>query len=206
MLIIRPSVALAEYSFEVFMGTQFNLRTPLTIEQKGEEKIEIDSAEYDSEAFTGFNSPYYAWRIGLWDNNRAWEFELVHEKLILKNKPDEVQHFEISHGYNLITINRAWAYPKFIVRVGGGIVLTHPETTVRNKDKGYHDEFPEGFYVSGPTAQVAVGKRFGLWRGLFGVLETKFTASYAKDVPIADGDADVPNAAFHVLFGLGYER
>lgn len=205
ILVVLPAVAADKYSVEVFMGTQFNARTPLTIEQDGEQKIKVDSAEYDSDAFTGLDSPYYAWRIGMWNDNRAWELELIHQKLILENKPEEVQHFEISHGYNLITINRAWALRHFIFRVGGGIVLSHPETTVRNKSRGYHEEFPDGFYVSGPTAQIALGKRFPLWRGLFGVLETKLTASYAADVPIADGEAEVPNAAFHALFGLGYE-
>jgi len=205
ILVVYPAAAAEKYSFEVFLGTQFNARTPLTIDQKGEEKIEVDCAEYDPDAFTGLDSPYYAWRIGLWDNDRAWELELIHQKIILENKPDEVQHFEISHGYNLITINRAWEYRYFIFRVGAGIVLTHPQTTVRNKSKGHHEEFPDGFYISGPTAQVALGKRFPLWRGLFGVLETKLTASYATGVPIADGDAEVPNAAFHALFGLGYE-
>ncbi len=207
---ICPSFVQAErsYSFELLGGTQFNIPTPLTIKQKGEETIKVNWAEYKSDAWTWFDSPYYAWRIGLWEENRAWEIELVHEKIILKNKPKDVQHFEISHGYNLITFNRAWRLDKYlglIWRVGAGIVLTHPETTVRNREKGYGATFPNGFYISGPTAQIAVGKRINIWRGLFGVLEAKFTASYATHVPIADGHAEVPNAAVHGLFGLGYE-
>jgi|Deesub1362A_J573_1020465.scaffolds.fasta_scaffold00171_7 hypothetical protein len=196
------------YSFEVFLGEQFNLPTPLTIKQEGEETIEIHSARYDSEAWTGLNSPYYAWRVGRWDKGRAWEIELVHEKIILKDPPEEVQDFEISHGYNLITINRAWRLPEYhdlIWRAGAGIVLTHPETTVRDEKRGYGESFPDGFYISGPTAQLALGKRINIWRGLFGVLEVKLTASYAMRVPIADGHAEVPNVAFHYLFGLGYE-
>lgn len=207
---IYPSISQAEgsYSFEVFWGTQFNIPTPLTIKQRGEETIKVDWAKYESDAWTWFNSPYYSWRIGLWEKDKAWELELVHEKIILKNKPKDVQHFEISHGYNLITINRAWRlseYHDLIWRIGAGIVLTHPETTVRHKEKGYGEDFPKGFYISGPTAQIAVGKRINIWRGLFGVLEAKFTASYATHVPIADGYAEVPNAAIHGLFGMGYE-
>lgn len=210
LLVICPSTVQAKrsYSFELFLGEQFNIPTPLTIKQKGAETIKVNWARYESDAWTGFNSPYYAWRIGLWENDRAWELELVHEKIILKNKPEDVQHFEISHGYNLITINRAWRLPEYhdlIWRLGAGIVLTHPETTVRGKRKGYGDDFPKGFYISGPTAQLVIGKRFYLWKGLFGVLEAKFTASYATHVPIANGHAEVPNAAIHGLFGVGYE-
>ncbi|MDP3296456.1 MAG: hypothetical protein Q8N09_02515 [Thermodesulfovibrionia bacterium] len=112
---VHPLTVYAErsYSFEIFLGEQFNIPTPLTIKQKGEETIKVDWARYKSDAWTGFNSPYYAWRIGVWDDNRAWELELIHQKIILKNKPEEVQHFEISHGYNLITINRAWRLSQY---------------------------------------------------------------------------------------------
>lgn len=195
------------YSFEIFCGEQFNIPTPLVMKQRGKEDIRINGARYKSEAWTGFNSPYYAWRFGLWEGGRAWEIELVHEKIILGNRPDEVQHFEISHGYNLLTLNRAWRLSQLkemIFRVGGGIVITHPESTIRNMEKGSGGSFPNGFYISGPTAQVAIGKRFGIWRGLFGVLELKLTASYAR-VPVADGHADVPNAAVHGLIGIGYD-
>jgi hypothetical protein len=203
-LIIEAST----YSFEVFLGEQFNLPTPLTIKQKGEETIRLQGASYDSEAWTGFNSPYYALRIGRWKQGRAWEIELVHQKLILEDKIEEVQDFEISHGYNLITINRAWRLRKYydlIWRIGAGIVLTHPETMVRGKGRGYGESFPNGFYISGPTSQLALGKRVYIWKGFFGVLEAKLTASYAMHVPIADGHAEVPNVAFHYLIGIGYE-
>lgn len=209
-LAVCPLIAEAgqSYSVEIFLGEQFNIPTPLTIKQKGEETIKVDWARYESDAWTGFNSPYYIWRVGRWEEDRAWEIELIHQKIILKNKPEEVQHFEISHGYNLITINRAWRlsqYHDLIWRIGAGIVLTHPESTVRHKEKGYDESFPNGFYISGPTAQVAIGKRINIWKGFFGVLEAKLTASYATRVPIANGYAEVPNAALHYLFGIGYE-
>ncbi len=201
----------SSYSFEFFGGTQFNIPTSLTIKQKGEETIKISRAEYLSDAWTWPDSPYYTWRIAKWKQNKGWELELVHEKIILKNKPPDVQYFEISHGYNLITINRAGKLPNYynlIWRLGAGIVLAHPETEVRNKKNGNRRPepfFPEGFYIGGPTAQISLGKKFNIYHGLFGILETKFTASYA-DVLIADGHAEVPNAAFHTLFGIGYEN
>ncbi|MEW6102596.1 MAG: hypothetical protein AB1630_02060 [bacterium] len=190
------------YSFELFGGSQFNIPLALTIRQEGQEDIKVNRPEYKSEAFK--EAPYYAYRFGLWKEYKAWELELVHQKIILKNKPENVQHFEISHGYNLITINRAFLYPHFILRVGGGIVLTHPESTIRNKENGYDAEFPNGFYISGPTVQIAIARRIKISPRLFGCLETKFTSSYAIDVPVVDGSADVPHMAVHLLFGIGY--
>jgi hypothetical protein len=79
----------------------------------------LQNAKYHTEPFN--ESPYYAWRLAKWSKNRAWEFELVHHKLYLSNPPAEVQHFEVSHGYNLITINRAWLLRGFIWRFGAGL-------------------------------------------------------------------------------------
>jgi hypothetical protein len=46
-------------------------------------------------------------------------------------------------------------------------------------------------------------RRFTLWRGLFVSLDGRVSATYIR-VPIADGHASVPNAAFHLHAGLGY--
>jgi hypothetical protein len=84
------------------------------------------------------------------------------------------------------------------------VVVTHPESTIRGKtlseERGM---FSSGYYVSGPTVQASMEKRFPVWKGFFAALEGKVTASYAR-VPVEDGHADVPTAAVHGLFGLGY--
>ena len=73
------------------------------------------------------------------------------------------------------------------------------------RDKEYSDKGGfNGFHISGVTAQAAVEKRFSVTEKIFVYLETKLTASYAK-IPVADGDASVPNAAIHGIFGTGYE-
>lgn len=190
------------WTVELFTGSAYNLTTPLTIRQSGYEDIKLN-ARYDEKPFEG--SPYYAWRVSRWVNDRAWELELVHHKIYLSNKPDEVQHFEISHGYNLLTINRAWKADGFVYHLGAGVVITHPESTIRGRtspaDEGILNE---GFYLSGATAQAAAGKRFYISKKLFAAIEGKLTASYAR-APVKGGDADVPNAAIHGLFGLGYD-
>jgi hypothetical protein len=196
---ILSTPAKAHWTLEGFLGSAWSVPTPLSIHQWGEERIYL-IAKYHTEPFR--ESPYYAWRLAKWSKNRAWEFELVHHKLYLSNPPAEVQHFEVSHGYNLITINRAWLLRGFIWRFGAGLVAAHPETTVRGKTLPWGKGL-NGFYISGLTVQAGIEKKFSLWRRLFAVLEAKFTASYAI-IPIQDGDAYVPNAALHGLFGLGY--
>ena len=197
---LLPAQKKSYWTVEAFLGSAKSIATPLSIHQYGEERIHL-TAKYHTRPFAG--SPYYSYRISKWSQNRAWEFELVHHKLYLSNPPDEVQQFNISHGYNLITVNRAWLRRGFILRVGAGIVATHPETTIRGKSLNWEEGF-DGFYISGITLQVAAGRKFTIWGKLFGVLEAKFTASYAV-IPIQDGNAYVPNVALHGLFGLGIE-
>jgi len=193
------SATRARWSLEGFLGSAWSVPSPLSIHQYGEDRIYL-VARYNTKPLK--ESPYYAWRIAKWVRNRAWEFELVHHKLYLSNPPDEVQHFEISHGYNLITINRAWLEHGFIWRVGAGLVAAHPETTIRGKTLSWGKGL-NGFYISGLTVQAGIEKRLSIWGRLFLVLQGKFTASYAI-VPIQDGSSYVPNVAFHGLFGLGY--
>jgi len=202
LVIVVPAKTQESWTFEAFLGSAYNFKTPLTIRQSGQDDIKLN-ARYDEGWLEG--SPYYAWRIAKWKGNRAWELELIHHKLYLDNEPPEVQHFEISHGYNLITVNRAWKHKGLIYRLGAGVVITHPEMVIRGKELSPNQGiFNEGFYLSGPTAQAAVQKRFYIRKKLFFTVEGKLTASYAH-TPIQDGYADVPNVAVHGVFGLGYE-
>ena len=191
----------SEWTFEAFLGTALNFPTRLTIAQNGHPDIVL-TARYKEHAFEGF--PYYALRVSRWSKNRAWELDFIHHKIYLDNPPPEVQKFSISDGFNLLMVNRAWKTKKFIWRVGAGVIITHPESTVREKafdeSKGM---FSQGFYISGPIIQGAVEKRIFLWKGLYVAFEGKLTASYAW-VAIVEGQAGVPNVAFHVLVGLGY--
>lgn len=198
---IPASPSQKSWTFEYASGSAYNFTTPLQIRQDGTYDINID-AEYATKPFHG--SPYYAARIGRRTGNRGWELELIHHKLYLRNNPRNVQHFEISHGYNFLDVNRVWERWGIDFRLGGGLVITHPETMVRGMqyptDQGM---LGQGLFLSGPAGQASVGKRVFLWKGLFLSLEGKFTAAYAI-IPVADGLAFVPNFAVHGLFGLGY--
>jgi hypothetical protein len=127
---------------------------------------------------------------------------LVHHKLYLANRPAEVSTFEITHGYNPILLNVAMEKWGVAFRAGAGIVLTHPQTTVRGL------RFPEtggvlGWYVSGPAAQVGVSKRWEFGDHLLAGVEGKLVGAWAR-VPIVNGTADVPNLSLHGLVSAGW--
>ena len=178
-------------------GLVYNLNSPLTIHQSGYNDINL-CARYESKPL----SPpiYWAMRIALWNQKNGWELEIIHQKLFLKNIPPEVQKFSITHGFNLLLLNYAWQYRKIIFHLGTGIVLAHPETTIRNKK---HSEnrgiLKQGHYISGPIIHVGIEKQFCFYKQFFVSIEGKLTGSFAR-IPIVDGKADVINIAFHGLF------
>jgi hypothetical protein len=132
------------------------------------------------------------------------ECKLTHHKIILKNLPPEIQRFSITDGFNLLTLNHLWIKSGFALSVGGGIVITHPESTVRNEVFPENNGiFNEGYYVSGPTIEAALQKHIFFTPNWFVSGEGRTTAAYVK-VPVAQGHARLGNIALHVLVGVGY--
>ncbi len=205
-LVYPPSLsraAGANWTLELFVGVSFNFPAPLTIRQSRQADITVD-ARYASRSLE--RPIYYGWRIGNWHEDDGWELEFVHNKLYLVNKPDDVQEFSISHGLNMLTVNRSRERGGLMERLGAGVVITHPESTVRGK------RFPEegglfnrGYFLSGPTVQASAGKQLRTGEDFFVPAEGKFSASFAR-IPVADGNADVTSFSLHGIVGLGYGR
>jgi hypothetical protein len=186
------------YSLEFSLGNAWNSDQTLTVKQDGYADISFD-AEFDTRAFE--RPLYYALRFGRWKANRAWEFELIHHKLYVDDTPAEIEKFEITHGFNFLTINRAWDIRNVIYRVGLGTMLSHPDITVRGQSD-YDANLPGGYQLGGIALQGAIQKRFFVTRNTFLSIEAKL--AYADTtVPIANGDVDVTNQSFHLLFGYG---
>lgn len=180
-------------------GLQYNVPLPLVIRQSGHPDLRL-TARFDTRPFA--EVPYYDIKVGMYRKPWAYELELVHHKLYLVNRPPEVDTFEITHGYNPILLNVVCERWQVAFRAGAGIVLTHPQTTVRGL------RFPEtggvlGWYVSGPAAQVGVSKSLDLGRRFFAGVEGKLVGAWAR-VPIVDGSADVPNLSLHGLVSAGW--
>jgi len=186
------------FYIEYLQGCPYNFKNKLEINQKDKEKISF-SAEYDSEPL--IQPYYYSVKIG----KGKLELELLHHKLYLKNKPEEIERFHISHGYNVVTINRQKNYKKIIIFCGAGTVISHPENRVRNKKlnekKGIMNT---GYYINGISAQVGIKKKKGIKKGLYLNTEFKYLASHSR-VPVHNGEAEVIHFSLHFLLGIGYK-
>lgn len=191
------STARAEDRFraEIFGGTAWSVPTTLTIDQSGEEHLSF-RAHWETRPFE--DAPYYAARVALWSRRAGWELQLLHHKIYLTNGPPEVEHFEVSHGWNIVTIQRATRGRVLDWRVGAGPVVTHTEGRVRGREVGTGD-----YHLSGAGALAGAGKSFPILRRLFATAEGQVTLSWAR-APIEDGRARTANVALHLLLGLGF--
>ena len=194
MFVLPPAVD-AQWRLEAFTGTAHNFATPLTVRQPGLPDFQMD-ARYDTRPFTG--SPYDSARLGWWKGSSGWELQFLHHKLYLANPSTEVSHLEISHGYNMFTVNRALERHGLVLRGGAGLVVTFPETTVRGRKRP-----TLGYDLSGFTVAAGLGGRWPRASRLSLSAELKLTLSWVT-VPVFEGEADVPNRALHFLAGLGY--
>ena len=195
------------WSFEINGGIPYNFPSPLVIKQEGEPTIRL-TARYRSEPFV---SPgYYLLRGGRWNDGKAWEIEFVHHKLYLDNMPPEVQEFSISHGYNIFTVNRAsekllFKDFNYILRLGAGVVISHPETTIRGLSLEQEGgTLGGGYYITGPVLNIAMAKRLYFLDPLFINLELKFNPSVSW-IPIEGGQAIVWNFPVTFAFGMGVD-
>lgn len=188
------------WSADFNLGLPVNIPMPVTITQNYEPVISrfgVWSAE-------PFKAPYnWMWRIGRWNYGRAWEFETMHHKMVMVNRPDEIQWFGITHGFNTLTLNRAREIGKVILRYGAGGVLAHPESTVRNlvfnEKSGF---FKTGYFLTGPVVMTSVSRPLRIGNSFLINLEGSITAGYAR-VPVATGSASLMHLAFHLHAGIG---
>ncbi|WP_224996429.1 hypothetical protein [Cesiribacter sp. SM1] len=190
------------WSAEIFAGTAWSMPMPLRIEQPGEDPLQF-RARYSTRPWKG--SPYYAYRLGY----RQWSAELVHHKLYLQNPPPGIEHFEVSHGYNLAYVSRMLTEPAapLVFRLGLGLVIGHPEGRIRGKAINPVKSFlGGGYHLSGVSMQFTVSRRLALGDHFFINPEAKFTAAWARMPLSGGGFAQVPNVAMHTLLGLGYRR
>lgn len=195
-------VAQTRWSFELHGGEVYNVPMPLTIRQQGYPDIKL-TAHYASESL--ILPVYVDSRLIRWQNGKSWEMEFLHHKLYLCNTTSEIQQFSISHGFNMIMVNHGFDYKKFQYRAGTGIVLTHPESVIRNQAFGdaTHD-WDMGYFVSGPVVNLSAGKHFRISKRFYLNAEAKTTLAYVN-VKVAGGNADVYNIAFHLILGIGYD-
>lgn len=203
MLFRLGAVAQSRWLFELHGAVAANVPLPLTIHQDGYADIKVSGSRYHSEPFV--KPVYYDGRISRWHDNKSWEIEFTHHKIFLQNAPAEVQKFNVSHGFNLLMVNRGFDRQIFRYRVGGGVVIAHAESEIRNLEfESKRKDNDRGYYLAGPGLQASINKPFYLGNRFFINAEARTTLAYAS-VKIAQGHADVWNMAFHLMLGMGVE-
>lgn len=181
-------------------GQVFNVPMPLIIRQEGFQDIKL-WARFDTEPFV--LPVYWDWRFSRWEAGKAWEFEVIHHKLYLSNTTPEIQKYNISHGFNMLMFNRVFQKKFVRVRVGAGVILSHPESKIRGLEFGdTGNEMDMGYFISGPVVNFAVSKPFYLGSRFYINAEVKTTFAYSS-IEIANGNSDVYNLAFHLNLGPG---
>jgi hypothetical protein len=139
---------------------------------------------------------YWAARVRWQRAVDGFELQLLHHKLYLRNNPPGVDHFEVTHGFNLLTVNYLRRTRPVQLRGGLGVVIPDTESIVQ----GQHRD--DGYSVAGPALLVGAGWEHALGRYVLLAAEAQFAAGWAT-VGIDGGDARVRSLALHLLVGVG---
>jgi hypothetical protein len=207
LLLAAPVAAGAEAShtngLELLAGAPLNLSAPMAIRQEGARPLQLSGA-YRADAW---RAPiYWALRATRRTAAGAWSLELMHHKVYLDDPPPEVGSFSVSHGFNFITLQRAWLHSIAELRAGAGVILAHPESAVRGRRYDEHQGIlGAGYHLAGPAALVAVARRHAPRPGLSVSIEARASVAPAH-VPIEGGEARFTNVALHLIVGIGVER
>jgi hypothetical protein len=181
-------------------GLSYVPPVPLIIIQNNFDPIKL-WANYESAPLK--LPPYYSYRLGFITDEQGWELEMNHLKVYLKNMPGEIDRFSISHGYNQLIINRINKRRSLHTKFGLGVVLAHPENTVRGFTLDeYKGIFGRGYYLRGPVIQYGAYRDIPLGRYFYILTEARISAAYAR-IPVVNGHAHAPVVALHLQIGPG---
>jgi hypothetical protein len=185
------------WSLEVLVGDAYNFDSRTHIEHDGLGELRFDG-EFETHGLEG--PLHYAWRVARWRGDRAWELQLLHHKLYLQNLPPGIEALSISHGFNIITLNRAFELDHWRVRVGAGPVVAHPEARIGNSS--YNGPYELG----GAAALFGIGRWLQLSSHWSLGAEASLTFGYVDVRPSGSPKVElsVRNPAVHAQVGLSY--
>jgi hypothetical protein len=195
-----PAPAPVTWTVEARLGAPVIPDRRVTITQSGQPDLAFD-AHFD--AATTATPYHYDFRIARRTGDDGWALDFLHSKLTLTNGPAEVTDLQLTHGYNLLTVQRLWHRRGFDLMAGAGVALAHAESTVRGQvfaqDGGL---FGWGYHAVAPVVTVGVGRRVEVGRGMFLSAEARGSLSRAV-VPVAGGKARFTDLEGHFLAGAG---
>jgi opacity protein-like surface antigen len=227
-LLAWQASASAENIFSIYGGTSLTRSSDLRLGQPGAGTgLNLRGVHWDADPFK--LAPYYGLRVTHFFEQRPnWgvALDFTHYKMYAQTdrvlpvqgvwkgaavntdaRMDQyVQHFEISHGVNMLSLNGIyrWTSPYFLggrlqPYLGAGLAYyrPHSENTVDNRS------YETGYEASGFGYQLLGGARYQLSGRWAAFAEMKFNSGTAE-VGIADGRAETPLRTFHALGGVQY--
>lgn len=196
--LVVPGVSRAEWTVEAMLGNAVNLPTTLTIDVEGEPMAD-HRAEWQTR---GLDMPvYYAWRVARGDSTRAWALDFIHHKLFVDNPLPGVEHYEISHGCNLLFLTHLFLRQRWYAATGIGVVIAHPENQLGGVPLS--GAGTNGYVLTGPAIEAVGGYRMPFGPSWFGTAELRVTGAHVR-VPVANGFSSFENVALHALVGVGW--
>ena len=187
----------ADWSFAVLIGDAYNFDSHTRIEHETLGNVSL-TGDYDTRGLEG--PLHYAWRVSRWDDDCGWELQLLHHKIYLQNPPPGIESLSISHGFNIVTINRAVDYRGWTLRGGLGPVVTHAEARIAGTS------YDGPYEIAGAAALMGAGRKIDFGMHLRLLAEVSATFGYIEAHPDGAPDLEltIRNPALHAQVGVGY--
>ncbi len=227
--LFMPVPATAEFSISFYTGQQLTENGDLHLKQRGTD-LTFHDVRWDDRSF---ESPiFYGGRVSYWfDETPAWgaAIDFTHAKTILVgsdtvqvtgsrngspvNGPEpianSIEHFELSHGLNMITFNglHRW-FPagkrdqsplgrlQYYAGLGAGFSIPHVEADIDGtRTKGYQT-------AAGPVVNGMLGLNYDFTSYLSGILEYKLSYADVRAHLNGGGSIDAATVNHQLIFGL----
>lgn len=187
----------AHWSFEALFGDAYNFDSRTRVRHEALAEFDVDG-DYETRGLEG--PLHYAWRVARWNDDKAWELQLLHHKLYLGDPPSPIHALSVSHGFNIITVSRAFELDGWRVRVGVGPVITHAEARVAGTS------YDGPYELAGAAALVGAGRTLALTSRLYLLGEISATFGYIEANPDGTPELEISirNPALHGQIGLGF--
>ena len=188
-----PAGPETSFVFQVFGGAPLNIPTGLTIHHEALGSVRHRATWVSRPVQQPF---YWALRTRWQRRDDGFELQLLHHKIYLQNNPESIDHLEITHGFNVLTVNYLRRSYPVQPRLGIGVVIPDAESVVLGE---FHQD---GYKIAGPALMVGAGWEHARGRHVLVAADAQFIAGWAA-VDIAGGEARVRSLALHLLLGLG---
>jgi hypothetical protein len=187
----------AQWSVDLLIGDAYNFDSRTHIAHGTLGELSFDG-NYETRGLKG--PLHYVLRVSRWRDDRAWEVQLLHHKLYLENRPAGADALSVSHGFNIVTLNRAFELNRSVVRIGLGPVVAHPEARIDGVSYDGPYELAGAAGLLGIALPIVLSHHWSL------AVEASATFGYVDVHPTGSPELEfsIRNPAVHAQVGVGY--